>query len=161
MVAFALSVPFFLLGLFADNAYFAIALLTLPALLNSIWYGPVYASIQGLVGPQSRATAVALMLFVLNMVGLGLGPFTVGLVSDILTQQNFIANAPAGLEFTSYCAKKAATAGDVMCTIAQAEGLRLSLAWHSVLGVLVVAFFLLARKTLKQDMAEVKTMGTT
>lgn len=159
MVAFVLSVPFFLLAMFSSNAYFAIALLTLPGLLNSIWYGPVYASIQGLVGPQSRATAVALMLFVLNMVGLGLGPFTVGLVSDILTHQHFAANAPAGIEFTSYCAKKAATAGEAICTVAQAEGLRLSLAWHSVLGVFVVAFFLLARKTLKQDMAEVKAMS--
>ena len=80
-------------------------------------------------------------------------------MSDILTHQHFAANAPAGLEFASYCAKKAATAGEAICTVAQAEGLRLSLAWHSVLGVLVVAFFLLARQTLKQDMAEVKAMS--
>jgi MFS transporter, Spinster family, sphingosine-1-phosphate transporter len=159
MIAFVCSVPFFLWAMFADNAYFAMALLTVPSLLNSIWYGPVYASIQGLVGPQSRATAVALMLFVLNMVGLGLGPFTVGALSDILTAQHFTLTAPAGIEFASFCAKGAATAKDAACTIAQAHGLQQSLAWHSVLGVLVVVFFLLARKTLREDMAEVKAMA--
>jgi MFS transporter, Spinster family, sphingosine-1-phosphate transporter len=158
MIAFICSVPFFLFAMFADNAYFAMALLTVPSLLNSIWYGPVYAAIQGLVGPQSRATAVALMLSVLNMIGLGVGPFTVGALSDILTAQNFALTAPNGVEFASFCAKGAATAGEAACTAAQAQGLRLSLAWHSVLGVLVVAFFLLARKTLKSDMAEVKAL---
>jgi MFS transporter, Spinster family, sphingosine-1-phosphate transporter len=161
MVAFVCSVPFFLWAMFADNAYFAMALLTVPSLLNSIWYGPVYASIQGLVGPQSRATAVALMLFVLNMVGLGLGPFTVGALSDYFTHAHFALTAPQGVEFANFCAKGAATAKDTLCTAAQAHGLRLSLAWHSVLGVLVVAFFLLARRTLKSDMAEVKAAHAT
>jgi predicted MFS family arabinose efflux permease len=159
MIAFVCSVPFFLWAMFADSAYFAMALLTVPSLLNSIWYGPVYASIQGLVGPQSRATAVALMLFVLNMVGLGLGPFTVGALSDIRTAQHFALTAPAGIEFASFCAKGAATAKDAACTIAQAHGLQQSLAWHSVLGILVVVFFVLARKTLREDMAEVKAMA--
>jgi MFS transporter, Spinster family, sphingosine-1-phosphate transporter len=163
MIAFVCSVPFFLWAMFADNAYFAMALLTVPSLLNSIWYGPVYASIQGLVGPQSRATAVALMLFVLNMVGLGLGPFTVGALSDFLTAQDFNQNFGLTLtshtEFATYCAKGAVTAGGEACKAAQAQGLRLSLAWHSVLGILVVVFFLMARRTLKSDMAEVKALA--
>jgi predicted MFS family arabinose efflux permease len=160
MIAFIISVPFFLWAMFADNAYFAMALLTVPSLLNSIWYGPVYASIQGLVGPQSRATAVALMLFVLNMIGLGVGPFTVGYLSDILTaetfSQNFGLTVDSAGDYATYCAKGAVTASNAACKVAAAEGLRLSLAWHSILGVLVVLFFILARKTLKQDMADVK-----
>jgi NADH:ubiquinone oxidoreductase subunit 2 (subunit N) len=31
-----------------------------------------------------RATAAAILLFILNMIGLGLGPTTVGLISDLL-----------------------------------------------------------------------------
>jgi MFS transporter, Spinster family, sphingosine-1-phosphate transporter len=158
MVAFVCSVPFFLWALFADNGYAAILLLTIPGLLNAIWYGPVYASIQGLVDPQSRATAVALMLFVLNMVGLGLGPFTVGALSDYLTQTHFATLATNGADYATFCAKGATTAKDALCTTASAQGLRLSLAWHSVLGVLVIIFFMMARRTLKADMAEVKAM---
>lgn len=32
--------------------------------------------------PQTRATASALLLFVINLIGLGLGPLSVGLLSD-------------------------------------------------------------------------------
>jgi hypothetical protein len=99
------------------------------------------------------------MLFVLNMIGLGLGPFTVGALSDYLTGQHFALTAANGVEFATYCAKGAATAKEAACSIAQAHGLQQSLAWHSVLGILVVVFFLLARKTLKSDMAEVKAMA--
>src|SRR3546814_11664316 len=46
-----------------------------------------YAASLGLVPPTSRATASALTLFVVNMVGLGLGPLIVGLLSDLLAQK--------------------------------------------------------------------------
>jgi MFS transporter, Spinster family, sphingosine-1-phosphate transporter len=161
MIAFLGSTPFFLWAMFADNAYLAIGLYMIPALLNSVWYGPVYAAIQGLVGPQSRATAVALMLFVLNMVGLGIGPFAVGFLSDVLASNHFAGIGPAGTEFATYCAKGAANAGSSVCKVAQAEGLRWSLSLLTVFGLLAVAFFLLARRTLREDMAEVKAAAAT
>ena len=34
--------------------------------------------------PRTRATASAILLFVVNLLGLGLGPLGVGIVSDIL-----------------------------------------------------------------------------
>ena len=46
--------------------------------------GGAYAAALGLVPAQSRATASALMLFVMNLIGLGLGPLCVGLLSDVL-----------------------------------------------------------------------------
>src|SRR3546814_2016386 len=49
--------------------------------------GVQYAASLGLVPPTSRATASALTLFVVNMVGLGLGPLIVGLLSDLLAQK--------------------------------------------------------------------------
>ena len=55
-----------------------------PALLNTLWYGPVYATAQSVVAPQYRATTAAILLFVLNLIGLGLGPLSVGALSDFL-----------------------------------------------------------------------------
>jgi hypothetical protein len=40
---------------------------------------------QGLVKLRMRATAAAILLFIINLIGLGLGPQTVGMVSDLLT----------------------------------------------------------------------------
>jgi len=40
---------------------------------------------QGLVTLRMRAVASAILLFVLNIIGMGLGPFFVGVASDALT----------------------------------------------------------------------------
>jgi MFS family permease len=62
----------------------SIAGAVVPALMGAIYVGPGLAATQSMVPPRMRATAVALFLFILNMIGLGLGPVTVGLLSDTL-----------------------------------------------------------------------------
>ena len=42
--------------------------------LGSLWIGPSYALVQSLSGPALRATAAAIFMMVVNIVGLGLGP---------------------------------------------------------------------------------------
>lgn len=59
-----------------------LVLLILPTLLNSLYYGPTYGCVQGLVRPQTRAVASAVMLFGQNLIGLGLGPLFFGMLSD-------------------------------------------------------------------------------
>lgn len=44
-----------------------------------------FAMTQSLVPPAQRALAAAILLFVMNIIGLGLGPFCVGVMSDFLT----------------------------------------------------------------------------
>lgn len=72
---------------FLGNGLTILALLTVPLFLKSMWYGPVFAAIQGMIPPRSRATATALFLFVLNAGGLGLGALLTGLVSDLFARQ--------------------------------------------------------------------------
>ncbi|RAK56395.1 MFS transporter [Phenylobacterium soli] len=78
------ALPFSLAVLNAPSMTIAFALLLAPGLLSAMWLGPSYASVQGLVRPESRATATAILLFIANLIGLGLGPLAVGLVSDLL-----------------------------------------------------------------------------
>ena len=56
----------------------------LPA-LSIMYLGPTFAMAQGLVKPHMRATASAVLLFFINLFGLGLGPQLVGILSDALT----------------------------------------------------------------------------
>jgi MFS family permease len=81
-IASVLSVPPFLWAMLTPSVSLSLILLTIPVLLNAVWYGPIFATAQGLVRPQTRATASALLLFVINLIGLGLGPLSVGLLSD-------------------------------------------------------------------------------
>jgi MFS family permease len=68
----------------APDHYRAFAALALASILSSLTQGPLYATIQTLVPPRMRAMAIALVLLFANLIGMGLGPLTVGAISDSL-----------------------------------------------------------------------------
>jgi predicted MFS family arabinose efflux permease len=80
-----IAFPFYVAAMMSDNPYIAIAILIVPSTLNSLWLGPSFGTIQNLAPTRMRAMASALMLFILNIIGLGLGPFLVGVLSDLLS----------------------------------------------------------------------------
>ena len=55
-----------------------------PFMMGASYVGPAFAMTQALVPLRMRARAIAILLFVLNMIGLGLGPLAVGKLSDLL-----------------------------------------------------------------------------
>ncbi len=79
-----IAFPFYVVAMLNDNPYVAIAILVAPSLLNSLWLGPAFGTIQNLAPMRMRALASAMVLFILNIIGLGLGPFLVGVLSDLL-----------------------------------------------------------------------------
>ncbi len=81
------GLPFSLAALNSDSLILALAYLLAPGLLGSMWLGPAYGVVQSLVRPETRATATAVLLFVANLIGLGLGPLFVGILSDVLSAQ--------------------------------------------------------------------------
>jgi MFS family permease len=80
-----IAFPFYVVAMLVDNPYLAIAIMVVPSLLNSLWLGPAFGTIQNLAAAPMRAMASAMLLFVLNIIGLGLGPFLVGVLSDLLS----------------------------------------------------------------------------
>jgi predicted MFS family arabinose efflux permease len=107
------------------SAVVALGLGLFPATLGTLWYGPVYATGQSVVSPQSRATTAAILLFVLNFIGLGLGPMSVGALTDLL----------AGSAFG----------------LGQAEGVRWALLLTGLAFVGASVFFWLARDSVRED----------
>ncbi len=86
-VGMAVAAPILFLGYFMEDWRIAVALLIVPTILNSAYYGPAYGCVQGLVRPQARAVAASVMLFGQNLIGLGFGPFLFGVLSDQLIPQ--------------------------------------------------------------------------
>jgi len=87
-----LGLPFVSLLLFWPEPRQALLLSAPGTLLGAVWLGPVFALTQTLVRIRMRAVASAILLFVVNLIGLGLGPQTVGLLNDLL-QPRFGAGA--------------------------------------------------------------------
>jgi len=46
--------------------------------------GPLLAAVQGVVDPRSRAVSVAVLMLGVSLVGFGLGPLGIGVLSDLL-----------------------------------------------------------------------------
>jgi MFS family permease len=129
-IAMVASIPFFVGAMLVEERWASLALLVIPTLLNSLWYGPVYAAVQSVVVPRLRATAVAIMLFIINMIGLGFGPLALGGLWDFLA--------------------KSMGMGEV-------EGLRWAILLSSSLGLLAVALFWIGRGTIREDLERART----
>jgi len=77
-------VPFAFLLYLWPTPHAALAMALPGALLGGMYLGPTFAMTQTLVRPEMRALASAILLFIINLVGLGFGPQGVGLLSDLL-----------------------------------------------------------------------------
>jgi MFS family permease len=66
------------------NTTVALCAAIVPSLMGATYLGPSYAMAQGMVPLRMRAQTVGILLFVLNMIALGLGPATVGFLSVVL-----------------------------------------------------------------------------
>jgi hypothetical protein len=53
------------------------------SILGGMYLGPSFAMTQALVSLRMRSVASAILLFMLNIIGMGLGPYIVGVLSDI------------------------------------------------------------------------------
>lgn len=84
-VALLLSLPFAIAMYLVDDGYFALALMIIPVMLGNFYQATTFSQVQGLVGLRMRSVAAAVLLFILNIIGLGLGPLFVGTLSDMLT----------------------------------------------------------------------------
>jgi len=122
-IAGAIAVPLGFPYLLLDNLTAVIALLFVVTVLINSYLGPCLAIAHTLVPPAMRALTSAILFFVLNLIGLGLGPLTAGLLSDYLT------------------------------TIYGADGLRYAMLIVGMIGGLGIVMFILAARALPGDLA--------
>ena len=136
--------PTTVIALMAPSAASSLLLLAIPGILGTLWYGPIYATAQGLAPPHMRATAAAILLFIINLIGLGLGPLAVGMLSDGIAGHLL---TPAGLTVEA-CRTSAAAA----CAPALAGGVKWALIASCAMVIPSCALSWLARKTIRQDL---------
>ena len=86
--ASVISIPLQISTFWVDDPYTALMCMVIPSVLSNAYLGVTIASVHGMVGLKMRAVSSALLFFILNMIGLGMGPTTVGLVSDLLVDQH-------------------------------------------------------------------------
>ena len=86
-VSLTLALPFYLGFVWAPTWELALILLTPVMFLNYFYLSASIALVQDEVRPNQRVLAGALLLLVMNFIGLGLGPTYVGIASDYFAAQ--------------------------------------------------------------------------
>ena len=81
-ISLVVAVPFFLGFVWAPAWQTALLFLVVPMFLNSFFLSATVTFVQGEVRPEQRVISGALLLLVMNFIGLGLGPTYVGMASD-------------------------------------------------------------------------------
>ena len=78
-----IALPLAVAGYLAPNWEISLACLTVSAAFGILYLAPALAIVQNIVPPRARSTSAALLLLVLNLIGLGGGPVFVGVLSDL------------------------------------------------------------------------------
>jgi MFS family permease len=123
-LASLLVVPIYLFGINQPHFLNAVSILVFSSVLGAMWQGPIYATVQSVVEPRMRATCAAIVLFIANLIGLGLGPVFVGALSDYFS-------GPMGM--------------------GEAEGVRWALIVAIFLALPAAWLFWKASKTIRED----------
>lgn len=154
-----ISVPFYWFGFGSSQAGLAFWWLLIASTLHYSYLGAQYTICQGVVGARSRATAIAIMLFVINFIGYGLGPLVVGLLSDYFASGLLAASPYAGDLAIAMCKGDGASLVQTLgpekaatCLQISADGLRQSIKLVILLFLLAGGLYLWISKTLHKDM---------
>jgi predicted MFS family arabinose efflux permease len=80
-----LGLPFTIVFIMSESVELALLCLAPHSFFVAVSSGPVAAVVQSIVQVRMRALAAAMSMFASNLIGMGLGPQTVGLISDALS----------------------------------------------------------------------------
>jgi MFS family permease len=125
-LSYVLGGPLLIAALTVNNLALSLTLVTLGTGIASAAYGPAFAMIQTIAEPHMRAKATAVSLLVSNLVGAGLGPLAVGILSDAHGGENSLRFAllclsPA-LVAPAFCYWRSAIAFNLTATSGSGPG---------------------------------------
>lgn len=123
--ATVVAIPFSVYVYLSDNVIMALVVANIPIILGAFYLGPGFALTQRLVGVRMRALAASILLFITNLIGLGLGPQLTGIISDVLN----------------------------MSTSLGVDSLRWAMVSVLILNIVSTLFYLIAAKYLVDDLA--------
>ncbi len=145
------SAPLYVAVLLQTNLQAMALLAIVPATIHYLYLGPTFGLTANMVETRMRATASAIVLLIMNLIGLGFGPLVVGILSDtfasqVFTGDSFLTSCPGGRPASGATGAIAAA-----CRTASFTGLKYALLIAVLFYVWAGVHFLLASRTLVED----------
>jgi MFS family permease len=123
------GIPFVLGTYLAPDRATSLLCLAGATLCGSFYYGPTFALTQNFVPPRMRAQAAAILLLIINLIGLGLGPQFVGWLSDQLAPSTGVES----IRYSLVCTVTVAALWSTLHYVRSARTLRKDLRAHEQL----------------------------
>jgi len=144
-IAIFLSIPFlfFALGRPPGDITTFLVLMGMGCALMYFYYSTVYSTIQDIVEPGLRGTAMAVYFFAMYVLGASLGPLATGLMSDFFTKQ--AAQAAGITDFTQAALEPF-----------RAAGLHSAMYAIPILSVLLTFVLFAASRTVTKDVEKLQ-----
>ncbi len=145
--ALTLAIPGFIGFVWAHDMWTKLAFLTIPTFLNIFYLAPALAIVQNNVKAIQRTISGAMLLLVLNLIGLGGGPTMIGILSDHFNISNLAASS-----LTPELCKTAVDAAKATCATASTNGLQTAFYYLIPFYILAVVAHLVSARCIKNEM---------
>jgi MFS family permease len=155
------AIPFYIAAFYMEPGTLQLVVWGAGAIFHYAYLGAQYTIGQGVVSQRSRATAIAILLFIVALIGNGAGPQFLGFMSDTFMTMHIQAQDPSGVLTHAVCLKAVTNADAAalmptenlaVCKAAYGEGVRQAMALQAVFLAAAAAFFFLSSRTLAKDL---------
>jgi len=151
-IGLTIAAPAFLIGFDQSSLTAAVAVLMVAHLALFVYFTPTLAMAQNMVGANMRASSAFTVSLVLGLIGVGIGPTLLGLLSDVFAKAAFVTG-----DFKLACPggpppHGALTALQQSCAAASATGIRQAMMAMSVFLLWAAVHYFLAARTLRADL---------
>ena len=151
-IALFIATPLFVLGVAQTSVMAAVPILLVGHIALFVFWTPTLALAQNMVSANMRASAAFIANLVIGLIGTGLGPTLVGILSDLYAHHAFALG-----DFARACPGGTAPAGASAalanaCHVASATGVRDAIMTMSLLFAWAALHYLLAARHLERDL---------
>ncbi len=141
-----ITAPLYIIGLMQVEWIIAMPIITCAAVFVFTFYAPTFAATQNMMQPRMRATSSAVLIFFQNVIGMGLGPLFVGVMSDVFAARNFGADR----DYLAECVDQQEALSQ-SCNLAATSGIQTAMIC-CVLFLTVASFsYFMAARTIRRD----------
>ena len=153
-IGLLLAVPAYIAAFFLEDLKAIFVLWGIAAVCHYAYLGAQYNIGQGVVSNRSRATAIAVLLILVSLIGNGIGPYFVGFMSDFFMNRQLGINDLSGQLTPALCQARDSglnEAQQAVCSVANSEGLKQAMSVTVCWFILAAGCFLMSARTLKRD----------
>jgi MFS family permease len=160
VVGMLMAVPLYIFAYYqpTENIYtVSRPLWCIGAMFHYMYLGSQYTIGQGVVSQRGRASAIAILLLLIALIGNGIGPLLTGAMSDMFMGMELRGSAFSDVLTTDICRSATEVAKlpadqQAVCGLAYGNGLRSAMVGTALIFIPAALFFFLSSLTLKKDM---------